>query len=63
MGARYAVRERTLPAHLQADRPGRPTVFDVVAVPSGCVVPWGIHLTPERARAHADRLNTKAPAA
>jgi hypothetical protein len=59
MPTRYAVRERTLPAHLQADRPGRPTVYDVVAVPSQYVVPWGIHLTPERARVHADRLNTK----
>ncbi|MFY7069594.1 hypothetical protein ACOQFV_27365 [Nocardiopsis changdeensis] len=59
MAARYAVRERTLPAHLAAARPGRPTVWDVIALPSRRIAPWGVHLDPARARAHANRLNTR----
>ncbi|MEE2041267.1 hypothetical protein Q8791_28985 [Nocardiopsis sp. CT-R113] len=63
MHTRYVVRARTLPPHLQAARPGRPTVWDVTEAHTTRPVYHGVHTCPARAAEHAVRLNRCADAA
>jgi hypothetical protein len=55
---RHVVRPRTLPPHLRTD--ALHTVYDVTEAHTTRPGPWGVHTSPARARAHADRLDRRA---
>lgn len=55
--APYVVRERVLPAHI---RPHAPIVWDVTEAHTRRAVAYGVHVCPDRAHAHADRLTRRA---